>query len=217
MLSVSILSADFGTLKQELNMINTSDADLIHVDIMDGVFVPNISFGEIILETVIKHSLKPVDIHLMINNPINYLHKIINFNINSISVHYECTKNLYNVISLIKHNNIKPGLVINPYTPVNILDDIIHDIDVVTIMGVNPGLGGQKLIPYTYSKLGNIVKLIQCKGLKTLIQIDGGVDEINAISLLKSGANILVSGSCIFNDANPHSVISNIKNLNLKN
>lgn len=211
MVSVSILSADFSNLKKDIKMISSSCADFIHVDIMDGVFVPDISFGSVILKVVQNYSTKPIDIHLMTYKPINYIKKIINYKVNSISIHYESCNDLYYLISFIKSYNIKIGVVINPHTPLHLLYDIMEFIDILTIMGVSPGFGGQRFIDFVYNKLIQAKKIIINNGLKTLIQIDGGVNLNNYKFLLSYGSDILVSGSCIFFNKNPLSVIKKIK------
>ncbi|HRS54643.1 MAG TPA: ribulose-phosphate 3-epimerase [Bacteroidales bacterium] len=207
----SILSADLGNLKSEIGMLNVSEADAIHIDIMDGVFVPNISFGFPIVETIKKYSEKPLDIHLMITNPNLYLEKFIAAGANSLLVHYESNNSLYRTIEKIKKLGVKAGVVLNPHSPVNLIKDIIADLDVVLIMTVDPGYGGQEFINWSYRKIEELKNLIISRQANTLIQVDGGVNTNNAKRLVKSGADILVAGNFIFQASDPITVISKLK------
>lgn len=207
----SILSANFGNLNQDLKMINKSQADWIHIDIMDGIFVPNISFGFPIIKVVNKISEKKKDIHLMIQNPEKYIYKLKKLNIDIITIHFEGLIHLHRIIKLIQKYNIQVGVAINPHTSIKMLEDIILDIDLVLLMSVNPGFSGQKFINNTYNKLIKLKELILKKNASTLIEIDGGVTLENAKKLINYGADILVIGTAIFKNDNPIEFINNIK------
>jgi len=207
----SILSADFGDLKSEINMINISEADAIHIDVMDGVFVPNISFGFPIIEVIKKYSLKPLDVHLMIQAPDHYIDRFIKAGADTLMVHYETCTSLNRTINAIKHAGAKAGVVINPHTPISLLEDIITDVDVVLVMSVNPGFGGQSFIPGTFQKIEKLKNLIVLKRASALIEVDGGVCADNAPRLIKSGADILVAGNFIFKSSDPVGAISGLK------
>lgn len=207
----SILSADFANLKQDIEMINTSEADWFHLDIMDGVFVPNISFGFPVLTAVERFAKKPLDVHLMIANPDNYLEKFMDAGANNLTVHYETCTHLHRTVHTVKKLGMTAGVAINPHTSVNLLQDIITDIDVVLIMSVNPGFGGQKFIESTYEKVKYTKQLITAKKSKAKIEVDGGVDVNNAAKLVKAGASILVAGNTIFSSKNPMETISKLK------
>ncbi len=212
-LSPSILSADFGNLQSEIEMLNKSNADWIHVDVMDGVFVPNISFGFPILKFVKKIAKKEIDVHLMINNPDSYIKQFSEAGASILTVHYESCTHLHRIIQNIKNNGMKAGLALNPHTPVSFLENIIADIDMVLIMSVNPGFAAQKFIPNTYNKIEELKKLIESKQSKTLIQVDGGVNLENASMLIEKGANSLVAGNAIFNTPNPIETIKKFKSI----
>ncbi len=207
----SILSADFANLERDIKMINESDADWFHVDIMDGVYVPNISFGFPVLKAIQKHAKKPLDVHLMIVDPDRYIKEFVSCGANIISVHLEACTHLHRTIQLIKSLGVEAGVALNPHTPVSMLSEVIQDIDLVCVMSVNPGYGGQKFIENTYSKVTELKKLVNEKNAHTLIEIDGGVDLINAGSLVSSGADVLVAGNTVFSSENPRTTISQLK------
>ncbi len=207
----SILAADFANLQKEVEMLNASKADFIHVDIMDGVFVPNISFGIPVTEAIHKHATKPLDVHLMIVNPDNYLQAFRNAGAEIISVHYEACNHLHRSLQAIRNLGAKAGVAINPHTSINLLADVIQDIDLVCVMSVNPGFGGQKFIENTYDKVSRLKDLILSKGAKTLIEIDGGVNLQNAPKLMAVGADVLVAGSFVFSSVNPIATIEELK------
>lgn len=209
----SILAADFANLQKEVEMLNASKADFIHVDIMDGVFVPNISFGIPVTEAIHKHATKRLDVHLMIVNPDNYLQAFRNAGADIISVHYEACNHLHRSLQAIRNLGAKAGVAINPHTSINLLADVIEDIDLVCVMSVNPGFGGQKFIENTYDKVSRLKDLILSKGAKTLIEIDGGVNLQNAPKLMAAGADVLVAGSFVFSSANPIATIEELKTI----
>jgi ribulose-phosphate 3-epimerase len=207
----SILAADFGNLEREVKMINDSQADWIHVDIMDGVFVPNFSMGLPVVEAVNRHAKKPLDVHLMIVNPDHYLAAFRKAGAHSISVHVEACPHLHSTLQQIKALGCKAGVAINPHTPVVQLENIIADIDLVCVMSVNPGFGGQKFIEHTYRKVEKLKKMILDANASALIEIDGGVNQQNAKPLLDAGADVLVAGNFVFSAANPMDVIARLK------
>lgn len=209
----SILAADFANLQQEVEMLNESDADWIHIDIMDGVFVPNISFGIPVTEAISTHAKKPLDVHLMIEKPENYVEAFYKAGAASISVHYEACPHLHRNLQQIKDLGCKAGVAINPHTNVQLLEDVIHDIDIVCLMSVNPGFGGQRFIENTYVKVRQLREIIVDAGAHTLIEIDGGVNQQNARSLIDAGADILVAGSFVFKSSEPKDTITNLKNV----
>ena len=207
----SMLSSDFGILIDEIELINKSNADWFHLDVMDGVFVPNITFGSPVLDIFKNYAKKPLDIHLMIVNPENYIDKFSSYNPDIITIHMEAVNDISAVLKKIKNLNIKAGLAINPDTPIKHLEPYINEIDMVCLMGVFPGFSGQKFINKTNSRLRDLKNLIESKKSKVLIQIDGGVDLSNVKELSRLGADILVSGSCIFKSKNPSKIIDSLK------
>ncbi|UCS92634.1 ribulose-phosphate 3-epimerase [Echinicola marina] len=209
----SVLASDFGNLKSEIEMLNDSHADYIHVDIMDGVFVPNISFGFPVLEAINRYAKKPLDVHLMIVNPDQYLKAFAEAGAETISVHLEACNHLHRNIQAIKELGCKAGVAINPHTSVELLRDIIRDIDQVIIMSVNPGFGGQKFIEHTYSKIRDLKAIITATGSQAKIEIDGGVNMDNAAKIIDSGADILVAGSFVFNSDDPKNTIKSLKQI----
>ncbi|MDA3955050.1 MAG: ribulose-phosphate 3-epimerase [Bacteroidales bacterium] len=213
LISPSLLSADFGNLQRDIEMINKSDADWIHLDIMDGLFVPNISYGFPIIQLVKKHAKKPIDAHLMIVDPDRYIDDFYKAGANILTVHYEACNHLHRTIQKIKSLGMKAGVSLNPHSPVHLLSDIIADVDLVLIMSVNPGYGGQKFIPNAIERIKELKKLISDKKSKAQIEIDGGVDNTNAKILVDSGCDVLVSGSYIFKSENQIETIKGLKNL----
>ncbi|MCB2221814.1 MAG: ribulose-phosphate 3-epimerase [Bacteroidetes bacterium] len=211
MIAPSILSADFGHLKSDIEMINESDADWIHVDIMDGVFVPNISFGFPIIKIIKKYARKPLDVHLMIVQPDRYITRFKEAGADILSVQYEACTHLHRTVQSIHGAGMKAGVVLNPHTPVNVLEDIIDVVDLVLIMSVNPGFGGQKFIENTFNKIDRLVKMKSQHNAEALIEVDGGVDFSNAEKLFQRGANVLVAGNSVFSAENPTEMISKLK------
>jgi ribulose-phosphate 3-epimerase len=212
-LAPSILSADFGNLQRDCEMINNSEADWFHIDIMDGVFVPNISFGFPVLKAIQKHAKKPLDVHLMIVNPDQYIQQFRDLGAAYISVHIEACTHLHRSIQLIKSTGAKAGVAINPHTNVALLKDVIADIDLVCMMSVNPGFGGQSFIMNTHNKIKALKNMIFESDSKALIEIDGGVTFDNAKSILDSGADVLVAGNTVFSAAFPSQAIKELKSL----
>jgi len=211
LIAPSILAADFANLQREVEMLNHSKADYIHVDIMDGVFVPNISFGIPVTEAIHKHAKKPLDVHLMIVNPDSYLEAFRKAGADIISVHYEACPHLHRTVQAIHSLGAKAGVAINPHTSIGLLEEMILGIDVVCLMSVNPGFGGQKFIENTYSKVSRLKDLILQKGSAAKIEIDGGVNLENAPKLLQAGADILVAGNFVFSSSNPIQTIASLK------
>ncbi|MDX1470035.1 MAG: ribulose-phosphate 3-epimerase [Flavobacteriaceae bacterium] len=211
LIAPSILSGDFGNLERDVKMINDSRADWLHVDIMDGVFVPNISFGMPVLKAIKQHSTKPLDVHLMIVEPDRYITEFAKLGADVLTVHYEACTHLHRTLQAIKAEGMQTGVAINPHTSINHLQDVIQDIDLVCMMSVNPGFGGQSFIEHTYDKLAQLRSLIDQRGSETLIEIDGGVTDKNAVKLLETGANVLVAGSFVFKSENPTQTISTLK------
>lgn len=211
LIAPSVLAADFGNLQRDIEMVNSSKADWFHVDIMDGVFVPNISFGFPVIAALQKHALKPLDVHLMIVDPDRYLEQFKNAGAATITVHYEACTHLHRTVHAIKDLGCIAGVALNPHTPVSVLDDIIEDVDMVLLMSVNPGFGGQKFIENTYKKIRSLRSLATGRNDNLMIEIDGGVNSNNAAALLNAGANVLVAGNFVFSAANPVEVIKDLK------
>lgn len=210
----SVLSANFGNLQSDIEMINNSEADWFHVDVMDGVFVPNISFGFPIMEALNKYANKPLDVHLMIVEPDKYIKQFAKAGAAIITVHYEACTHLHRTIQEIKNTGCKAGVAINPHTPVSLLQDIITDLDLVLIMSVNPGFGGQTFIPNTYKKVRDLKAMIKGVNEDLIIEVDGGVGPQNIAQLVKAGVEAFVAGSAIFGTNNPAQTISALKNIN---
>ena len=213
LIAPSVLAADFANLQRDIEMINKSDADWFHIDIMDGVFVPNISFGMPVLEAISKHAKKTIDVHLMIVDPDRYIKTFANLGANILTVHYEACTHLHRTLQAIKAEGMKAGVALNPHTNVNVLEDVIKDIDMVCIMSVNPGFGGQSFIENTYQKIERLKDLIIKNNATTLIEIDGGVTDKNAVQLINAGADVLVAGNFVFKAQNPTKTIADLKNL----
>jgi ribulose-phosphate 3-epimerase len=211
MVAPSILASDFGNLARDIEMINGSNADFFHIDIMDGVFVPNISFGFPVLEKVKEHARKPLDVHLMIVNPDQYIDRFKSVGANILNVHYEACTHLHRTVDAIKKTGMKAGVTLNPHTPVHLLQDILQDLDLVLIMSVNPGYGGQVFIENTYSKILALKELREKKNAQTWIEVDGGVDLDNCQKLYNAGADILVAGTTVFKAKDPVKMIADLK------
>ena len=207
----SVLSADFSNLQKDIELINNSEADRFHVDVMDGVFVPNISFGFPVIKAIKKFARKPLDVHLMIVQPERYVKAFREAGADNLSVHIEASVHLHRTIQMIKAEGMKAGVAINPHTPVASLADIITEIDLVCMMSVNPGFGGQKFIEHTYSKIQQLKELIEKNNAKTMIEIDGGVDLNNYRKLIDTGADVLVAGNTVFSSSDPSGTIAVLK------
>lgn len=210
----SILSADFSNLKSEIEMINNSTADWIHVDVMDGVFVPNISFGVPVIKSFKKYALKPLDVHLMIVDPDKYIKAFKSTGADILTVHYEACTHLHRTVNAIKEEGMMAGVAINPHTSVQVLQEILSDIDLVCLMSVNPGFAGQKFINNTFKKIKELKSIITSKNLNVKIEVDGGVDLENAERLIHAGTDILVAGNTVFSSPNPTATISKLKSIN---
>ena len=211
LIAPSLLAADFSNLQKDIQMVNESQADWFHIDVMDGVFVPNISFGFPVISAIRKYARKPLDVHLMITDPDRYLSAFAEAGANVISVHIEACNHLHRTLQSLKQLGVMAGVAINPHTPVNLLSEVISQIDVVVLMSVNPGFGGQKFIRNTYSKIADLKTLIAEKGSQARIEIDGGVDLGNAGELVAAGADILVAGNSVFSHPQPLEAITTLK------
>lgn len=212
MIAPSLLSANFANLEKDIQMLNKSEADWLHLDIMDGVFVPNISFGLPVVSAVKKLSNNPLDVHLMIVKPENYFEDFAQAGADYISFHIEASTHVHRSIQLLKKLGVKAGLVLNPHTPVSLLEEVIEDLDYVLLMSVNPGYSGQKFIERTYKKIEKLKQLINESGSKAIIQVDGGVNTTNAKALYQAGADVLVAGNAVFAAENPMEAIAKIRN-----
>jgi len=213
LIAPSVLAADFANLQRDIEMINSSDADWFHIDIMDGVFVPNISFGMPVLRDIAKHATKTIDVHLMIVDPDRYISTFKNLGADILTVHYEACTHLHRTLQAIKAEGMKAGVALNPHTSISLLEDTLQDIDLVCLMSVNPGFGGQSFIENTYDKVVALKELITQKGASTIIEIDGGVTSKNAKQLADAGADVLVAGSYVFKSEDPTKTITDLKAL----
>lgn len=211
LIAPSLLAADFANLERDITLINKSDADWFHIDVMDGVFVPNISFGMPVIKAIQKHATKPLDVHLMIVDPDRYVSTFASLGATILTVHYEACTHLNRSIDNIKSKGMKAGLALNPHTPVHLLEDCIEDLDLVCLMSVNPGFGGQKFIENTYEKIKALKALITAKNTTCHIEIDGGVTDANALELVACGADVLVAGSYVFSAPDPHKSIRKLR------
>jgi ribulose-phosphate 3-epimerase len=212
LVATSLLAADFGNLQRDILMVNQSEADWFHVDIMDGTFVPNFSIGTPVIEAIRRHALKPLDVHLMIREPERHIQHFVKLGADVLTVHYEATNHLNRVVNQIRESGVKAGISLNPHTPVHLLENLLNDVDLVLIMSVNPGFGGQRFIPGSLDKIRKLNQMRYNYGAAFLIEVDGGVDEENAGLLVDAGVDILVAGNTIFSSAEPEQTIINLKN-----
>lgn len=213
LIAPSILAADFANLERDVQMVNESAAQLFHIDVMDGVFVPNISFGMPVIKAIKKHAKKPLDVHLMIVDPDRYISTFKEVGADVLTVHYEACNHLHRTLNAIREERMQAGVALNPHTPVEVLSDVLHEIDLVCMMSVNPGFGGQKFIENTYDKVRRLRDMRRAAGAKFQIEIDGGVNDKNARPLLDAGANVLVAGSFVFRSDDPKRTIQGLVNV----
>ena len=211
LIAPSLLAADFANLQRDIEMVNESQADWFHLDIMDGLFVPNISYGMPVVKAIKEHAKKPLDVHLMIVDPDRYIHTFAQLGSNFLSVHYEACTHLHRTVQAIRQEGMKAGVALNPHTPIAVLEDIITDVDLLLIMSVNPGFGGQSFIENTYKKVSQAKELITKTGSKAMIEVDGGVNATNTPKLVAAGADVLVAGSFVFNAPDPKKTIEALK------
>ena len=211
LIAPSLLAADFANLQRDIEMVNESQADWFHLDIMDGLFVPNISYGMPVVKAIKEHAKKPLDVHLMIIDPDRYIHTFAQLGSNFLSVHYEACTHLHRTVQAIRQEGMKAGVALNPHTSIAVLEDIITDVDLLLIMSVNPGFGGQSFIENTYKKVSQAKELITKTGSKALIEVDGGVNATNTPKLVAAGADVLVAGSFVFNAPDPKKTIEALK------
>lgn len=211
LIAPSLLAADFANLQRDIEMVNESQADWFHLDIMDGLFVPNISYGMPVVKAIKEHAKKPLDVHLMIVDPDRYIHTFAQLGSNFLSVHYEACTHLHRTVQAIRQEGMKAGVALNPHTPITVMEDIITDVDLLLIMSVNPGFGGQSFIENTYKKVSQAKELITKTGSKAMIEVDGGVNTTNTPKLVAAGADVLVAGSFVFNAPDPKKTIEALK------